>query len=436
MYLITHHLLRILRSERGQALILALGFMFLSVPLVTAALGLASTLTIDARLKHQSLRSQYSAIGAEQFVFHSLVTTLSEATSTITLNGSVITTTIIQLDAPPGDIPFPTSADANRRMFTSKSASPTSVSSSATTTYTITVENKDDKSVSPNKIIDELPNGFSYVTGSTDMKNAGGSTISTADPSTSGQQLTWNIPSGNSLSPGQSMTLEFIATAAAAAGVYCNEAYAQPGGKTNTSGKTAKVTVSSTSSTLCEGAAFSITKTVDEDIVFSDTATTYTYTISMVNEGTDVLNVSQITDTTCSGAVATCEFTYVPLSAASSGVTATPAELVPTTNVNQQTIKWSWGGGGKQLPTSTTWTLTFEATATLARGQFPDETSVKVASVQLPDQTTWPTAVVTVVDVYRITVTDGESTYECHVWLGADLSGNPFTVKEDCALAS
>ncbi len=202
-----HHLLRILRSQRGQALILALGFMFLSVPLVTAALGLASTLTIDARLKHQSLRSQYSNIGAEQFAFYSLITTLSEATTTISLNGSTITTTIIQLASPPGGIPFPTSADANRRMFTSKVASPTSVSSSATTTYTITVENRDDKNVSPNKIIDELPANFSYVTGSTDMKNASSTTISTADPSVSGQDLTWNIPSGNTLTPGQSMTL-------------------------------------------------------------------------------------------------------------------------------------------------------------------------------------------------------------------------------------
>ncbi len=232
------------------------------------------------------------------------------------------------------------------------------------------------------------------------------------------------------------MTLEFIATAAATAGFYCNEAYAQPGGKTNTSGKTAKITVGSTSSTLCDGAAFSITKTVDEEVVFSDTATTYTYTISMVNEGTDVLNVSEITDTTCSGAVATCEFTYVPLSASSTGVTLTPAELVPSTNVNQQTIKWGFGGGGKQLATSTTWTMSFEATATLARGQFPNETSVKFAASQLPDQTTWPTAVVTAVDVYKITVTDGESTYECHVWLGADLTGTPFTVKEDCELVS
>lgn len=55
---------RILRREDGVTIVMVLAFMALAVPVVTAALGLASTLSIDSRIKGEIAQDQFSALGA------------------------------------------------------------------------------------------------------------------------------------------------------------------------------------------------------------------------------------------------------------------------------------------------------------------------------------------------------------------------------------
>jgi hypothetical protein len=51
------------RQQGGVALAMVLGFIVLAVPLVTSALSLASTLSIDSRVKTNVMRCHYSALG-------------------------------------------------------------------------------------------------------------------------------------------------------------------------------------------------------------------------------------------------------------------------------------------------------------------------------------------------------------------------------------
>ena len=79
-----------LKSQRGGiALLVVLGFMALSVPLVSSALGLAATASIDSRSKKQILRRQYCALGAGEWVkkyFLSRVATVYGGTQDIQRN--------------------------------------------------------------------------------------------------------------------------------------------------------------------------------------------------------------------------------------------------------------------------------------------------------------------------------------------------------------
>jgi hypothetical protein len=57
----------LIRHEQGVSLVMALAFMALAVPVVTAALGLASTLSIDSRVKADLTKRQFSTIGANEY---------------------------------------------------------------------------------------------------------------------------------------------------------------------------------------------------------------------------------------------------------------------------------------------------------------------------------------------------------------------------------
>lgn len=102
--------------------------------------------------------------------------------------------------------------------------------------YTITVSNPNPAAVTLNSIIDTLPAGFSYVTGST-------SGVTTSNPAVAGQQLTWsgpfNVPAGGSVS------LHFLVTVTTVpGGPYTNDATADAGAATVVgTGPTAPITV-------------------------------------------------------------------------------------------------------------------------------------------------------------------------------------------------
>ena len=59
---------RLLTEDEGLAMVIVVGFMALSIPLLTAALSLAGTLSADSRVKLEIARGQYSNIGATEYV--------------------------------------------------------------------------------------------------------------------------------------------------------------------------------------------------------------------------------------------------------------------------------------------------------------------------------------------------------------------------------
>ena len=360
---------RLLKTgERGQAIIIVLAFMVLAVPMVTSALALATTLTLDARSKTRLLKNQYSALGAQQFALHLLTsTTTPQGTTTIELNGETITTSI-DLIQPIGAI------SPLGRLQASKSVSPANVTSSATTTYTITVSNTKDESIESLKIIDELPDKFTYITGSSQIKSSSGFVISSADPAivetVDAQDLTWTPPSGTTLTPGDTLTVVFQARVASVEAIYCNEAYAEPGGRGNGSGAAAEVTVGTPDSPRCDGSFVSITKIVDPDVVFgSGTSTTHTYTIEMANEGTEDVNITEIRD------LLSPSLTYVSSSTVGAPGSFAPGEPVIDASANKLT--WNFGTDGITMATRTTFTLTFQAGGQLARGHYPNEVELE-----------------------------------------------------------
>lgn len=58
----------LLTRDEGLAMVIVVGFMALSIPLLTAALSLAGALSADSLVKLEIARSQYSNIGASEYV--------------------------------------------------------------------------------------------------------------------------------------------------------------------------------------------------------------------------------------------------------------------------------------------------------------------------------------------------------------------------------
>ena len=98
-----------LRQEKEMGLLIVLAFIGLAVPLVTGALGLASTLSIESRIETRILKDQYSAIGGSEYATYRMVyesgyvDTLQvgiEDTFTLNLNGGSVSITVIKISVP------------------------------------------------------------------------------------------------------------------------------------------------------------------------------------------------------------------------------------------------------------------------------------------------------------------------------------------------
>ncbi len=104
-----------------------------------------------------------------------------------------------------------------------KTASVSQVAPGGQVSYTITVSNPGTAATPLADITDTLPDGFSYVAGST-------TGVTTDEPTVNGQTLTWsgsfNVPAASG-SPG-TISLTFTVTASSATGVYTNSANADP----------------------------------------------------------------------------------------------------------------------------------------------------------------------------------------------------------------
>ena len=434
-----------LSQQHGQAMIIALAFTVLAVPIAVSMLTLASTLILDDRQQTRILHEQYAGFGGEEYALFGLVKKLTATTTLIYLNGVPVTSTVAKLiDPPSGEIPL--SPRSQGRPFTSKVASPTSVAPNGTTTYVVTVENKHDKAVNINTIIDDLPFGFSYTASSTLMRDSSGVLISSVEPTHGTQSststdplsvdtLTWNTPQGTKLGPLELMTLEFQSRASPTDGLYCNEAFVEPGGDKTRSGKTAQVTVGSSTSTLCAGPVLSVTKTVQPEIVFNETEVTYDYRIELVNEGTDVIYIKEITD-----------WIREDIGFVEDSVTSTPEAMHPgdpkfknqiRDGVRYDGLEWRFQQQHiVEIDPGTSWIIEYKSTATLPRGFYGSDVEIIFDSGQLPNRVVPEVAVITVVDVYRITVTVGGYVYECNVWMTDDIYVGEFHVVDGCALIS
>ena len=401
-----------LRKENGQALVLVLAFMVLSVPLVTSTLTLTSTLLLDSRSKTEKLKEQYAALGTQAIILHNLVASPATGTSTTTINGLTITTTVFEID------PASTTAAVNPlgRLVTTKSVSPATTTASSTVTYTITVQNTKNTALVPERIADELPPGFDYVTGTTSMKDSDNTVISDTNPNITStveeQVLSWAVPSTSSLPSGVSMTLTFNAVTASSTGVFCNEAYADPGGKFLGSGKTSTVTLGSPTITACVGDVVTVQKTVEPDVVFGQVSTTYTSTVTIANEGTKTVNLTEIRD-----------FAPAGLAYLSSSVSASPGGFVPgepvtsTYTTSAVSLKWNFGTTGITLETSTTYTLEFDMRGTLSRGFHANRVELEYGRpLWLADSI----ADACVTDAGGLTVSAG-STIECTATAAGDI---------------
>ncbi len=405
---------RPLRTQRGQAMVAVLAFMVLSVPFVTSALAFSSALAVDSRIKIDLLKSQYSALGAQQFIRHMLVGAPGATTTVITINNTTVTSTVVKLLPPPGTVPF---ISPKGRLLASKTVTPTSAGTSTAVTYTITVLNTKDATLELTKIVDTLPDGFTYVSSTSVLKDKDGATVSTAEPSVKAtvddQDLTWTVPANTVLLPGETMTLAFQATTATTAGVYCNETYLEPGGWGVSTGKTAKVTVGSPTDLLCKGLNVSVSKTVTPSVQTGNTTTTYTYIIELVNEGTEAVDVTEIRDDLESG------FTYVPLSVSSSpssfasAISAISGGGEPTIDSSSNELTWTFATSTK-LATSTTWRLQFEAKGTLDFGYYANTTEVELARIQWLGNAI-ATACLTSEGSAELTISNND-TVDCNVW--------------------
>ena len=148
----------------------------------------------------------------------------------------------------------------------SKTVSPDTAPPNAPTTiflYTIAVENASSADPVPlNEISDGVPDGFSYVDGSSmiDGTPFTDPTIQTllfdeGDPSNFETMLTWDLSQlGIMLALGESVTLTFESQATnLVEGLYCNESWTEPVGSQTRTDKTATITVGTPLEANCVG---------------------------------------------------------------------------------------------------------------------------------------------------------------------------------------
>ena len=422
---------RILQREHGVGMVLVLALMALAIPIVTAALGLASTLTIDSRVKTDITKAQYTKLGIPDIIGDILINDPDFLDSLdddldgdgiadggeiiIDINDEEVIVTVMP-DDPDVDDP---SGGEGLRVTKQVSSTTAPVESSIPTifTYTITVENTTGVPIKLKRIHDGLPIGFSYL-GPT-------SGVTTIDPTETWLlnqddvptylQLTWKLVSmGIVILPGESVSLSFDAQAInLAEGNYCNDAWVDPDGPESRTGKTAKIVAGTPADDVCAGEQVVVDTTVDitpdpdnPDMIRA------TYTIKITNVTDIELRIWWIRDKLPPG------FTYVNGSTAGDITTRNP--LPKSVVWGQQRLNWFFilgmlGGRPGILPGETK-TLTFEADALVTPGIYYNE--VWVLLVEFDDNHagySYPSALVTMKDVYEISIDGDEPSSE--IWI-------------------
>ena len=447
------------RDQRGAiAILTALGFLLFSVPLITSSLNLAQNTAIDARVKTNIVHRQYCGLAVQEYLDYLLLDNTrwadwltanvdpndpTGATYTETVNpcGRNLTITVTQQTIlPPGS--FDDSGDGesgngeytipplpsynNRNFQVTKTVSEPNPTGGGSLTYTITVVNRDETATTLTKIEDTLPPGFSYdCNAPEDQLTLPGEDPQDIEPTGAscpgGNDIEWSLPPNTSLQQSEAATLTFTVVTSVTPGTYCNEAQVSPGGENTRSGKTAIVQIGP-SAGLCPGEAVAVSKTVaSASLVSTDTNTfPYTYsfdidfTIKVDNIGADDLTLKEFIDLLPTG------FSYVSTSP-SGDITDVPDQLHQESQVDRQRITWKFNPN-IALASGASKTLIFSTTATITKGDYWSDLLVDFGGGSFSeDRYSWPTALVSVRDVYNVTVTDDEGNnlvITAQVWIG------------------
>ena len=408
------------RSQDGSAMIMAVAFISLVVPMVLGGLTIASSLAIDSRVRSDVMEDQYTVIGGSEHALYRLLYDVGYSDSltvgtaddyTITLNGQDVIVAVVKVtDTQSSSSPPP--SDSSQVFANTKEVLPASAPPDTPTSflYTINIANYDAKAKSLRKIHDGLPSGMSYVSSTTDGITTNDPTITLLESETGGSsyyQLTWNVaPLGISLSQGETATLTFLAEASFSEGNYCNVMWVEPGGTKSSTGPTARIVVGTPPDTLCPGEAAKLTVTVTPDVVPANTLTSFTYDVTIENTGTVTLSVSRVRDLLPEG------FSFAAGSA--EGMTT----LDPTTTMFQgrQRLDWDFSPSMVVVPGEVT-SLKFGATAQVGAGDYWNEVWVTIN--ELDDSVySWPTASVEVMGVVSTTANSAQSESGVEVWVG------------------
>ena len=444
-----------IRDQRGGvAILMGLSFLMLSVPLITGSLGLAQNVSIDARVKSDIAKRQYCALAVEEYLDYLLTDntrwtnwwtanedpsdpTGATAKETITPCDKQLTVTVTQqpnlpnesltdpFGNPIGTIP-PSPAYNDRKLQTTKTVTPTDPTAGQMVTYTITVTNRDSTQSTLNQIDEELPEGFTYeCDGVPDQLTLPGT--APQDISTSGQgcpgdeDFSWSLPPGTTLESGESATLAFDAVASNLDGTFCNEAFATPGGSSTSSGKTTIVQIGPTPG-ACDEEAVTVTKTVDSvSLISTDSSTTpfiYTfdvdYTLRVENIGNEELDLAGIIDLPPTG------FDFDSINPGGD-ISEAPSQIHTVVQVNRERVTWNFNPD-VAVAAGTAKTLSFSATAVITQGNYWSDALFDFAGGDFPEDVyTWPTALISVVDVFDIQAVDdegNETVINLQVWLG------------------
>ena len=447
------------RDQRGGiAILTALGFLLFSVPIITSSLNLAQNTAIDARVKTNIVHRQYCGLAVQEYLDYLLLDNTrwadwltanvdpndpTGATYTETVNpcGRNLTITVTQQTIlPPGS--FEDSGDGgsgdgeytipplpsynNRDFQVTKAVSDPNPTGGGPVTYTITVVNRDETGTTLTKIEDTLPPGFSYdCNAPEDQLTLPGEAPEDIEPTGAscpgGSDIEWSLPPNTSLQQSEAATLTFTVITSVTPGTYCNEAQVSPGGDNTRSGKTAIVQIGP-SAGPCPGEAVAVSKTVTSaSLVSTDTNTfPYTYsfdidfTIKIDNIGADDLTLKEFIDLLPTG------FSYVSTDP-SGDITDVPDQLHQESQVDRQRITWKFNPN-IALASGMSKTLIFSTTATITKGDYWSDLLVDFGGGSFSeDRYSWPTALVSVRDVYNVTVTDDEGNnlvITAQVWIG------------------
>jgi uncharacterized repeat protein (TIGR01451 family) len=284
-------LARLIKGERGNAMILVLGFMALTIPVVTGALAFSATASNSARVASADTASSFTAAAASDYAVFKLAhvagfkETLADGTpynEVLPINGE---DAVISWTRRLG--PGATTPPAPPTVFTTtKIVDTTSVAANTptTVTYTLEVTNVGAAPAIVDEIRDGLPPYVDYVSNTTTGATTANPTKTVHDSGHGWvlfRNLVWDL--GVELAPLESLSISFNAEIDAPDGHYCNLAWANPGGQDAGSGATAKIQAGTPATTLCDNETVAARKTVTPEFASSGVSTTFRYRIELEN---------------------------------------------------------------------------------------------------------------------------------------------------------